>query len=1254
MSNLPIRSTTIMNFQYRISSLIVRIPALVLVLLVGGHSNSVLADQIEESIPSESASSAEKRPKDFLPVESMLTTGKQLPDESILPPSYHFAATVNRKEQSAEISAQLGDLSLNEDVEKTPWPRMVHDSHTAAVTAIQFSPDAMTMYTAGRDKVVRVWRKVGPAQWQQQDVLRWQTGRGLSGTINALLVTEEYLFIGGYGANAGCEIAVFDRQTLLPIAALIDPIDHDSLAIHALADISSPNQTSIIATDDRQGILKWSLDKTTGKWDFKRLRDISSLRLAQPVSRLSADKFLVSNPSQSMAAPNGTKNVDSTLELQLYNGTSGEIESLLMSTPGSISNEAIFCQLFLSLSRFEQRTLSAEYKQRAVDFLTKFSGTAFTKIVVSPDAKYVATLDNSGLLSAWDHEQQLVLKYIPSNNARFVITDLCFSDQTESFFVIEKNVRLKSYQIVRWDRQADGAFKSEKRSGDLAVEVHAINCRDSTVYVSSGKNITVLDNDLNSIASIGVDQDIPVKSIQWNSDGLPAWRWTDEIDQSLAIGVAIDDKSGQQVRLIDASSRQWFEPNIPSNARLASYLHYDPLRRIWMTSPKNVQASLELPLEKNESAETRYGSLGACCWVFDANGQIVGMAVTFANSPEIRVFDLPDPRTKKCNVVRVFHGHEDETTAMACSPDGRYLVTASKDQMMSVWPLRNINSNDETGVDKIQRWGLKTAINKAALQVLEVQADGPLNSCGLRAGDQISKLGWVQLDHSTKKMVSKSTEVPEEILEKLKSNSAFVDTFEFWHSRRGEAALSFRRNCQWEPLLTVAVSKDRQWAAWSPTGFYDSSVDGDHLFGWQSNHGVGVEPDFFTAASFRAMLERPTVIGTLLNTGDLVKALESSAVNPTGGPDNMLKNYLQLQPKVEILSPRQGEIGEANQTVIRARVQVQREQAVLNPRAFANGVVAKNPTQVGPVRGEIDPADPMKRNFVFEWDAALPSDEQLKFKVMMDTNERKHGVSEIAVRRTAKVPNSSTPKIYAIAVGVSRYRDASLDLSMASDNAKRFAAMFGKSSDGSFANTTLLADEMVTTIAWRSTLQELADRLQMNATPDDLVIIYLSGHGVIDSKNRAYHFVTSQASTQDIRDGRFDDCLDVSDLSVLRDIACRKLVVLDTCHSGAAQSLDASKFKSAIRRLQDDQIFVIAASDGTQLVQENVFSDALFEALLGAADPDQNRKVSLKETLDFVVAQRRSSNAYQLPMIVPSDLAEFIDTYVVQIAAPPQ
>ncbi|MGH7128966.1 MAG: caspase family protein, partial [Planctomycetaceae bacterium] len=117
---------------------------------------------------------------------------------------------------------------------------------------------------------------------------------------------------------------------------------------------------------------------------------------------------------------------------------------------------------------------------------------------------------------------------------------------------------------------------------------------------------------------------------------------------------------------------------------------------------------------------------------------------------------------------------------------------------------------------------------------------------------------------------------------------------------------------------------------------------------------------------------------------------------------------------------------------------------------------------------------------------------------------------------------------------------------------------------------------------------EALDRLAEQARPDDLAIIMLAGHGGVDAGGGFVFYAYDRAVTQNELNERFHQ------------LKCRALLLLDTCHAGAAAGIEA-QLKDFSKVLVGPQ--VLTACDSDQTAEEysplghGLFTTALLEAL---------------------------------------------------------
>ena len=223
---------------------------------------------------------------------------------------------------------------------------------------------------------------------------------------------------------------------------------------------------------------------------------------------------------------------------------------------------------------------------------------------------------------------------------------------------------------------------------------------------------------------------------------------------------------------------------------------------------------------------------------------------------------------------------------------------------------------------------------------------------------------------------------------------------------------------------------------------------------------------------------------------------------------------------------------------------------------------------------------------------------------------------------------------YAMIVASSRYSDATLtQLDAPAHDARSLAKVLATPGIGDFDVTTL-SDEPAPAV-----MQGIEDFFD-GRRREDLVLLYFSGHGILDEGARLYF------ATTDTRVDRPRSTAVAADFVNELMTECRsrrQVLVLDCCNSGAfARGIKAGTTVGTGERFEGRGRVVITASDALQYAFEggriegesvgSVFTQALVEGLeSGAADLNGDGHVTLDELYDFVYGRVVDSSPRQRP-----------------------
>ena len=276
------------------------------------------------------------------------------------------------------------------------------------------------------------------------------------------------------------------------------------------------------------------------------------------------------------------------------------------------------------------------------------------------------------------------------------------------------------------------------------------------------------------------------------------------------------------------------------------------------------------------------------------------------------------------------------------------------------------------GIKPRGRWGANFEVRGEQLCVADLNPAGPLFGKGMRKGDVLVSLRWPA------RKASRSSAAAA-MLEKLQS-LPWGTQIVFEYARNGARPTGIPTPSGMATAGDVLRRRNGRMGLLDPEGYYDASMNGFRLFGWQVNRGLKRLPDFYRADQFYKELERPGVMERLLPAGSLDEALRQASVTPKVPPHEVLapkspprRGSRSSRPLPESRSVRTA-------TRVQARIAVPAGCKLLDAKAFANGVtaasrklVSERPTDAG-------------KEYVYEWELPLPSDPKDLIEVVVGTD----------------------------------------------------------------------------------------------------------------------------------------------------------------------------------------------------------------------------------------------------------------------------
>jgi uncharacterized caspase-like protein len=229
---------------------------------------------------------------------------------------------------------------------------------------------------------------------------------------------------------------------------------------------------------------------------------------------------------------------------------------------------------------------------------------------------------------------------------------------------------------------------------------------------------------------------------------------------------------------------------------------------------------------------------------------------------------------------------------------------------------------------------------------------------------------------------------------------------------------------------------------------------------------------------------------------------------------------------------------------------------------------------------------------------------------------------------TVKPTQSRAPILRVLAVGISQYDDATFNsgVRFAARDAQDLVDSLRAGATGVYreVDARVLNHRTDTSLAMiDSELRALASR----SRPDDVVLIYLAGHG--KAPEGEYHFIPADFIYENEQAfGRGKTLSQQRLLDALKALgAGKRMLILDTCSSGAmsASRDGATDQKDAIARLMKSSgryILAAASPQGKALESgvrgHGVYTAAMLEGLAGAADPQNTGMIEVDALADYV------------------------------------
>jgi len=1080
----------------------------------------------------------------------------------------------------------------------------------AAVRGLAFAPTSDRLFSAGGDKLARIWdiERVGPQKQVRATLagrLHWEVARGTRGHIYAMAVSPsgQRLAMGGMCArDANGHIVIYDTG----LSDIDQVLDGHRQTVVSLSFSPDGRRLASVSIDGEARI--W----TMGDWQSVTVRKPSArFTDPQPALFLSDSVLAVATPDPD---------------------------------PGSSDWRVVLHDVFDKEDPARPRLLARRHAWRVMSLARDAGSDAW------------ASSDAAGNVYLWKGTKgaspELLcrgrvadcLAFVPGGRLLFTTRQDANKQSVLEMWDVRRKVRIDQTVLATGQ---DSYACAASPDGNYAVAYSPANSELMLFTLNDG-NGQPLAKPLSTQAVTRL-----------RGSGQRIWKVAFDARAGYRLGLGMRPREAARQAFGDYGDVDWvFDPIrgrlVAAQPQNDAWRSHTDGSDGWSVTPGQGGSVLVLSHGGTERGRidldpVYQGRAKSYCWLADANGRTYGLAV--GTDKQNGVFAYALPEAGKCRLLRYFRDHRGWVTSLSLSSDGKYLASASVDQTVDIWSLEGILAQD--GAFKQEAaWGAvfqPHAEEGGYLLVTSLSKAGIGARRGLKVGDKIIRV-WHVEDAEEQKITD-----PAEMLQALESKPIWQTVV--LSVLEGDDTKRILLVPAWEPLLTLFVARNAEWAAWTPQGYYHASVEGDEMFGWQINRDWNLRPLFYRADRFRRQLEQPEVIRRLLRAGNLPDALEAVLGSVPPDVQDRVSSVSATLPNLRIVQPRDNaRIGRGEPIDLVAKADFPSRQATedYKLRCYVNQVPMDDPAQ------EI-----VGQTATYRWQMP-PVDEYNRVEVMAVHEEDRADspYSDAAVHVRAELAQREPPRLHLVAFAAEDYNGDEIRLDYAVDDAKSFLEALRKGAGRYYqlGAVVTLTDHQINRRSVDATITDL--RVQLgDVRPQDLLITFIAGHGI--AQGREYYFLPPDPELTDVKASLIERVgVPWQMLRRLAAVPCRKLFLLDTCHSGNALLLATDPLyhqKQAVRPIKRTQSVVVSATDvgqnsyEEQSLQHGLFTYSLLKALDGSADgyymegapsPGPDGTVDLAETVYYVVQEvpklaQRLGGRDQQPKVAPADLWYF-------------
>jgi WD40 repeat protein len=402
-----------------------------------------------------------------------------------------------------------------------------------------------------------------------------------------------------------------------------------------------------------------------------------------------------------------------------------------------------------------------------------------------------------------------------------------------------------------------------------------------------------------------------------------------------------------------------------------------------------------------------------------------------------------------------------------------------------------------------------------------------------------------------------------------------------------------------EEIAAMMAFDEKEWLVITPEGYYNSSENGAqylNVIAGEARYGVDKFYDVFY---------RPDIVAAKLRGEDIQKLVTISMGDAIKSPPPIVEitsTDETAQPKVKVcyrVKSEGGGIGEIrlfhNGKLVQsdgyyretARAAEKTSLASLDSKAIyedMRSVTIKGKAQTAAL---IAKSKGKSFNDCKELDA-VPGDNEISIAAFNATNTVQSYLKTVSFKSKAKFEE---PRLFIIAIGIDRYRDAGINLKYAAKDAADILEKLKTGAATLYQTVNIHGILLTDTEAAKANIIRKIDELAQTINPRDSFVLFAAGHGVL--LQNQYHLLTSDYSGAIAGESMISSNEIVEASKKIK--ALTQLFIFDTCHAGGVDYIVSGLYDARMSVLARKMgLHIYASANDKQSAMDGYKGNGLF------------------------------------------------------------